>query len=350
MSAPAILPPADAGPAFRAAAERHGVRFAHLRIAGRAFRLEATGDLLDVVQPTFAHLLADEPAPPDALLFRLWEDEVPHPAWDPTGPEAQRTPDGTFVARGGRHAPAHLERFQPTVGIEHWAEPAGDRRGTATVLHPAGRATAAWAVHEGLRLLHAGAVAHDGTAALLVGPSGAGKTTAALAAARRGFAQLGDDQVLVDVAARRVHSLCATSAITADTLARADPAPPEVLGLALTGKAIVALSSWGSLVPSAPLGALVLLEPEDRTAGGATTSRAGPRPVRPVEAAKALVTATLHPGLGRAVVADWFADALALARAVPAFGVARGWDLDRMVADVEEAVSRGRARPSAPGT
>ncbi|OWY59369.1 hypothetical protein B7486_74935, partial [cyanobacterium TDX16] len=111
----------DAGPAFAAAAARHGRRSVHLRLAGRSVRLEATGDLLDALQPAFGHLVQAAPAPLGALSFRAWEDdEHHHPLWDLEAPAAYRTASGGIVARGELHATPHLEAYRPGIGIELW--------------------------------------------------------------------------------------------------------------------------------------------------------------------------------------------------------------------------------------
>jgi hypothetical protein len=57
----------------------------------------------------------------------------------------------------------------------------------------------------GFAVLHAGAVAHAGRAWLLAGPSGAGKTTLALALLERGFPLLSDDFAPLELATGLVH-------------------------------------------------------------------------------------------------------------------------------------------------
>jgi hypothetical protein len=324
---------ADASPSFSGAAARDGLHGTHLRFAGRSVHLEATGDLLDAFVPAFGHLVQAQPAPLGALRLRVWEhDEQPHPLWDLEAPEAYRTAEGGIVARGVPGAPPHLEAFRPGVGIELWGA-SGALHHPDHTLRPAGRSTFAWADQVGLRLLHVAAVEHDGLGVLLVGPSGAGKTTTVLAAAARGLGVLGDDTCLVDVSTHVVHSLYGTSAVNRDTLARSDAGELAVLGEAVTGKLIVELAPRGRMVVQAPIAALVVLRAE----GDVT----GPRAIGAAEAAKALTAATVLPGIARESLGPWFRDVLRLAREVPAFSVARGWDLDRVVAQVQEAARLG---------
>jgi hypothetical protein len=52
-------------------------------------------------------------------------------------------------------------------------------------------------VESGMAMVHAGAVARDGRAALITGPAGAGKSTTTLSCLAAGFKYLGDDRCLV---------------------------------------------------------------------------------------------------------------------------------------------------------
>jgi hypothetical protein len=63
---------------------------------------------------------------------------------------------------------------------------------------------AAQSIQPHVRFLHAGTVGIGGVGALLIAPSGGGKSTTALAVARRGHAFLGDDVAAVRVDAREV--------------------------------------------------------------------------------------------------------------------------------------------------
>jgi len=54
-----------------------------------------------------------------------------------------------------------------------------------------------WAIGRGMPLLHAGAVARDGRAALIIGERGAGKSTTTLACLAAGLSYLADDRCLV---------------------------------------------------------------------------------------------------------------------------------------------------------
>jgi len=80
-----------------------------------------------------------------------------------------------------------------------------------------------WAVqHDGV-LIHGAAVAGDEGAMLMVGDSGAGKSTTSLSGSEAGLKLLGDDFVCVTFGAQpAVHSLYASAKLTADSTTRFD--------------------------------------------------------------------------------------------------------------------------------
>lgn len=123
--------------------------------------------------------------------------------------------------------------------------------------------------------LHAGAVALDGRAALIVGQSGAGKTTATIGLARSGFDYLTDDVVLLDAegnvrGSRKPVGLRSPSPIILglDDL----PVPP---GIDLPDALPVAASTLGAnFIDTARVGAIVFLTTEGQPGSSRPLSRA----------------------------------------------------------------------------
>ena len=117
--------------------------------------------------------------------------------------------------------------------------------------------------------VHAAAVACDGRAVLIVGDSGSGKSTTAVACAAAGFGFLGDDQVAVsDSDGRSVaHSLFASARLD-DIVQRVGPAVPHAVHPAPNGagKSLVLLSGPGSaVVPSATVAAVIVASVSPRS-------------------------------------------------------------------------------------
>jgi hypothetical protein len=117
----------------------------------------------------------------------------------------QRERNGNVIFRIEAHPEDGYLIWGPTCG-SHLLSPDG-RRG---VCAPDSSPERAWqrllvaqvlpfaAVLNGLEVFHAGAVVKDGGAVLLMGPSGAGKTSLALALCARGAVFLADDVVAVE--------------------------------------------------------------------------------------------------------------------------------------------------------
>ena len=148
-------------------------------------------------------------------------------------------------------------------------------------------------------LVHAGAVAKAGKAALLIGPGGAGKSTLATWAVQHGWEYIGDDLVAVSNAGNfRVYSLYSTA-----KLAQATPYPLPDTAYERDWQ------EWGakkiyrldrefthSIVASAKLVAVVLI---DRDGDKAGLQRLSPAVATQVVAA---TTHTLLPGAGPEVL------------------------------------------------
>ena len=108
-------------------------------------------------------------------------------------------------------------------------------------------------------LAHSAAVAGAAGAALVVGPSGSGKSSSAVAAAAHGLAFLGDDTVLLDIDRTEVLSLCREANLcTADLAIRHPRLVSGARGGDRDGKCFVAVEAGGLRVSTrAPIRAFV---------------------------------------------------------------------------------------------
>jgi hypothetical protein len=147
-----------------------------------------------------------------------------------------------------------------------------------------------WLQSRGVVTLHAAAVACEGRAALIVGDSGSGKSTAALACAEAGLAFLGDDQVPVSRSngAAVAHSLFASVRldVIVERIGRlvAHDVQRSANG---DGKGLVLLSQPGTMVvPSARIAAIIVatVSPARESALERTSAK---------EALRALVPSTM---------------------------------------------------------
>lgn len=297
----------------------------HLRIAGHAFGLAADAEGTAAVEPALAHLYTDEVVPPDAPTWRVWASEDRHPLWDDAPPGPGRLADGGLVV--SRPDPPIVEVARPDGSIELWGEP-GALAGGDIRAHPASTALAHVLAGRDTPVLHAGAVVWADRAALVLGPSGAGKSTTVLACVAAGADYLGDDLCALTPGDRpTVHGLYGTAKLTPETEA-AIGTPGPTLGHTPKAKRVVALPCT---VTSAPVTALVVL--------GAPGARVGgPRPIGARDALRALTSTALKAGLGAGSLEGWLRAATGLARQVPAFAVTPTWDLDRVAADVRQAL------------
>lgn len=203
------------------------------------------------------------------------------------------------------------------------------------ILHP-------WLRGSPIQIVHAGAVGHGGRGVLIVGKSGSGKSTLSLAAQALGMDYLGDDYVAV----RR------PPAPRAYALYRIAKLVPQHLAARLPSFAANALRANDDTLPEAERLALadlgkaqLLVEPTRLPDGFEVTAlvlpvvTGGPgstlTPLGPGRALLALAPSTMLQ-LGGAAA---FADLTALARAIPAFTVTLGDDLDAAVAHLRTLAS-----------
>ncbi|HEX8206074.1 MAG TPA: hypothetical protein VF587_08455, partial [Solirubrobacteraceae bacterium] len=183
------------------------------------------------VLPAFGHATAapGDAAPGPSLTVLLWDSgssglDDPEVPWD----------IGDVRTRGDVHG---YEQSGYRISYEHAS-------GAATVYHPESEtlvfwvadpeavpwyergaplraALHHWAAAHGLHFVHAGAVGASGRGALLVGASGSGKSTTALACLEAGMEYAGDDYVILSGdETPRVHCLYSTAKLDAGSLER----------------------------------------------------------------------------------------------------------------------------------
>ena len=299
-------------------------------IAGRT--LTVSGDAgVASVGPAFAGIVDRGGGPAHATLeIETADDPAGRDQWRDHEAGTYRYPDGALavISRG----PSSVETFVPGpmprmhVAASAEALVSGDLRG-----QPANRSIAAWLGSPTVQLVHGAAVAVDGHGVLIVGVSGRGKTTTALACARAGFSYLGDDMCVIETGSvdrgvpARVHGIYATAKLNSDSRERLDAHDWLPLGTTSRGKAAVALPPGIRFGRSAELVAVLGVRADGRAIGP-------PRRVT-TRAAMGMLAATrlLQPGL-------WIRAAGAIAREVPAYEMGLEWDLDRVVAGVRSVV------------
>jgi hypothetical protein len=212
--------------------------FSHeLAVGSRRVCLQFAGDALEkLLFPALSHLRvasADAASGPRDLTIQCWDGAStgvfpPRFPWRGADVRARgeirgynqdgvRTlfhggiaaPGGDFVALTMFDELTRVARFfvvRPEV--VPWYERAAPLR---TALH--------WGLRDAGRLLvHAGAIGSGGRGVLLVGPGGSGKSTTAVAALLDGLDYLGDDYVVLDLAAAEpvAHSLYCTAKLTSE--------------------------------------------------------------------------------------------------------------------------------------
>ena len=262
-----------------------------LSIAGQDVRVVLVGSRLAEL------VLYALGAPPPARA----EPHVEIGAWDatatgvplparPPGADGQRwtgTRDGQAVVEVGvqrngsiRTADRDAQRF--LVGVPDAARLATLERGSPL------RHQLLWAMWPAVQLVHAAAVATEHGVALLVGSSGAGKSSTSLACAAAGMALLGDDYCAVtDGSPPQVHLLHTSARLFDDELAHA-PAALAATATPDQDKVVVWPERTGVAMPrSGPLRVVILLE---RAVGPAPTRA----PIRPGTALRRFAPSMLH--------------------------------------------------------
>ncbi len=190
-----------------------------------------------------------------------------------------------------------------------------------------------WAAPTSLQPVHGGAVGWNGVGVLVVGNSGAGKSTTTLACLEAGMEYVADDYLVVDVATATAHSLYSTVKLEPENLERFPSLAPLVANADRLDeqKAIVRLNEHRGdrIVGSLRLCAMVMPH---------VTGERGSRLV-PGSAAAALrvlaPTTSFHlPGYAREVVTKLGA----LVRSLPCYRLEAGTDLDGVVRTITELI------------
>jgi hypothetical protein len=309
--------------------------------------------LAAAIHDAWAHLdHAIAPPGPDELRIDLWDERetgVPRdPAHDPIQLDGrfpyQVSPDDGLV---GHRLPQLLTWLDRREGR------AVGSVGDASLLTGYARARPVetpllfWLRDRGVPLVHAGLVSRDEEGVLLLGRSGAGKSTAALACVGAGFDFLGDDKtaLLRDADGAYVGwSLTSAAQLEPHQLDRFPTlAPHAVPDPDPEGKAVVLLSRLGS----ANLRARVRL----RALAVLRITRDAPPPPAPAPPRDALVAAGLSTVLQLPIDRTRSLGVLAdLVARVPAYWLDLGPDLEDIPRRVTRILADVRTRVGAPDT
>jgi hypothetical protein len=254
------------------AAERVGVvTTREFDVGGGPVRIHGAGTaLLPSLTRALAHLPAG--AGGEAGLDVLAWDDASTGTTTPV-PPAPGTLAAGFRGRSGERfvwlEAGRLDALDTTRGEALvWLE-SPDRLPVLEVAAPLRSILARWAAGRGLRLLHAGAVGREDGCLLLVGRSGAGKSTTALSCLGSELGYLSDDYCLVRADEPMVYSLYSSAKMGTRTLAllphlvphAEHPGPPGEKALTY-----VAEHAPDSLLAAAPVRGVVLPRITDRRA------------------------------------------------------------------------------------
>jgi hypothetical protein len=248
---------------FEAAFARHGLE-AQYRVAGRVVALRFAGPALAAkLLPAFAHLQPASGEPAD-LVICSWDDTG---GANSTGQLPAASEDGIDYCggpvrlaweRGDRSLQAYdasrclaLFHVPDAARLAAWEQGAPFRR----ILHW-------WSAQQGLQLLHGAAIGNAAGGALLVGQSGSGKSTTALACAGTSLGYVADDYCLLEPGTPPcVHSIYGSGKADANAIARLPHLAAAFLASPIDqqGKSIIFLAEHlaSAVLRSLPLRAVV---------------------------------------------------------------------------------------------
>lgn len=185
--------------------------------------------------------------------------------------------------------------------------------------------------------VHAASVARNGGAILIVGQSGAGKTSIAMACAAQGWDYLGDDAVIVRAGPPRVASLYSSARLREDTFQRYPDAMRACLGVSDDAgelKAEVDMALVGPPVAEAEIRAIVVPQPTD-------WSEFRLAPLGRADTLRKLMTAMRQSMLGDEAAA--FSKLAALVSQVPCYALTASGDASALSAGLARLVAGGSA-------
>jgi hypothetical protein len=216
-------------------------------IAARAAGSAHDGVLLDVIGGPVQGLEGLLPAPEqrgrmvlrsNEDLYYLWLDEA-----------------GGYLTAIDRRSSRGLVWFTKPDRIASWH-----------IARPLMHAIKGASLHTSWTPVHAASVACNGGAILIVGQSGAGKTSIAMACAAQGWNYLGDDAVIVRAGPPRVASLYSSARLREDTFQRYPDAMRACLGVSDDAGELKAEVDMALLRPpaaEAEIKAIVVPQPTD---------------------------------------------------------------------------------------
>ena len=265
-----------------------------LHLAGSPVMLRfASERVAKVIAPTFRHLQTELAGEPD-LIIHVWDAA--------SSPPQQSVPLMHDGAPGYTHfagkvqcivdeETGRIEAYDPVRRLGLLYLPDLSRLDPAYAAAPLRNLLHWWAIDRGWLLLHAGCVATDDGAALLVGRGGSGKSTTVLACIGSPLGLLGDDYCLYQPGAPdTVQSLFGTSKIDERAIALLPHLAPAFAGAPADprGKRIIRVSDHfpGSWRIKAPLRAIIV--PKIEPGAGCKAE-----PVSPAEALRALAPSTI---------------------------------------------------------
>ncbi|MGE3074354.1 MAG: hypothetical protein AB7N24_13975 [Dehalococcoidia bacterium] len=336
----------------RAAADAGGVVRMPITLGPVRVQFEFAGPaLLPRLGAPFAHLRA--PEGPADLTIRAWDSESTGVALPKELPTAWNVYSQSLPAMSDEGA-QRWTYFRPDPGLTVFDSPSQ----TATYWVPAAssltygdiaggfRAVIAWSMAErGMQFLHSAAVAAGDRAALIVGSSGSGKSSTALACLLNGLEYLGDDHCLLELDASppAVHSIYAAAKLHDAQLLRFPRLHPFVVNpnrVAPDKGVAILFPDFAELLPaSRPLVAVFV----PRIANVETTTIG---PIGPAAALAALAPSTL---LQMASADRGGLAAMArLVRRIPCYSLRLGTE-QKEIASVIDAFLRSQPAPGEPG-
>lgn len=309
-----------------------------IRIADRKVTLQFANErAAQVFGATFRHLDAAGPGEPD-LLVRVWD-----PAGSGRPAPQLALPEGNTGAAFFTGAAkcivdletGRIEAYDSASGLGLLFVPDIDALDPGYAAAPLRTLLHWWAIDHGWLLLHAGAVADDNGAALLVGRGGSGKSTTVLACIGSSLQIVSDDYCLYRPGTpAHVHSLFGSNKIDARAIALMPHLASAFAGAPLDpkGKGIIQANERfaGSQRMSAPIRAIIV--PQVGKGSDCSFQRIGAG-----DALKALAPSTVFQLAGGRINA--LAKMAELARNVPCWRLSIGPDPTAAREPIREIIS-----------